>query len=166
MNYIKKTSQLSIILLTFIPFYTQAATQLSADCDPNIRQAVTKDEEFPFKYTNPYSIQDCDLGFDFPGFSFDVTLGGFDFCSIAKGVTSQAREKWNDAVDDVNEWTNNTVEASMQDGVGINGENSTGGFGDSIGNIANGEDGGGASSNYDFDFQLDPETGVPIYQMN
>ena len=103
----KKTK---IIIPTFALFAVsgQANAMLLdevAACQPLVSE-ITKEDPNPFKYENPYSLEGCDLGFDFPGLSFDLNLSGFDFCSIAKNVTSKARDKWNTAVDDVNEWTN------------------------------------------------------------
>lgn len=59
-----------------------------------LRSEITEEEGHPFFYQNPYTVEGCDLGFDFPGFSLDINImAGLDWCSLAKNVTSSAREK-------------------------------------------------------------------------
>lgn len=138
----KKMSFLIAGIISATTFSTQsyAALQDSQSCEV-LREEVTEDEDYGFKYINPYSVEGCDLGFDFPGVSFDITMGGLDFCSMAKSVTSSARENWNEKVDEINEWTNNSVDASVDDGVSLNGEEALEGAGEYV-------DGGGYSSTY------------------
>lgn len=151
-------------LAIFSSISAQAFMAEAAICEP-LRSDITKeeqeDEDSPFFHQNPYSVEGCDLGFDFPGFSFDFNVGlGLDWCSLAKNVTESSREKWNDAVADTNEWTNNIIDANLEDGINVNGENVAGGVGNTDG-FATTAGGGNYSVKYTPTFD---EDGYPIYE--
>jgi hypothetical protein len=127
-----------------------------------LRSEITEEEGHPFFYQNPYTVEGCDLGFDFPGFSLDINImAGLDWCSLAKNVTSSAREKWNDAVDDVEQWTNNTINANLQDGVSVNDDNIVGGVGNQDGFVT-GNPSGGVNYSNTYTPRYD-DRGFPIY---
>lgn len=103
-----KKGLILILASSFISLNAYAA-KVSVNCDDyNLRSSVTEDDN-PYIYKNKYSVDGCDLGFDFPGFSFDVNIGSLDFCSVAKSVTSQAKDSWNQTVNNVNQWTESTT---------------------------------------------------------
>jgi hypothetical protein len=134
--------------LAFLASANAQAFMAEAELCQNLRSEITEeemqDEESPFFYQNPYTVEGCDLGFDFPGFSFDFNVGlGLDWCSLAKSVTSSAREKWNDSVADVEEWTNETVDANLEDGISVNDESIVGGVGDTGEFVTDNPTGGG-----------------------
>lgn len=85
----------------------------------NLRDEV-RPEEDPNKMENKFSVDGCDLGFNFPGFSFDVNVGSFDFCSIAKNVTGKAKDSWNNTVNNIDDWTHNST--TINPNVGENGK--------------------------------------------
>lgn len=140
--------------LAFLASANAQAFMAEAELCQNLRTEITEeemqDEESPFFYQNPYTVEGCDLGFDFPGFSFDFNIGlGLDWCSLAKSVTSSARDKWNDSVEDVEEWTDNTIDANLEDGVSVNDNSIVGGVGDTDGFATdNPSDGGSHSIRY------------------
>lgn len=134
--------------LAFLASANAQAFMAEAEICQNLRTEITEeemqDEESPFFYQNPYTIAGCDLGFDFPGFSFDFNIGlGLDWCSLAKSVTSSSREKWNDSVTDVEEWTDNTIDANLEEGVSVNDNSIVGGAGDTGGFATDNPSGGG-----------------------
>ena len=157
-----------IISTTGLAFLVSANAQAfmaEAEICQNLRTEITEeemqDEESPFFYQNPYTVEGCDLGFDFPGFSIDFNAElGLDWCSLAKDITESSRDKWNDAVADTNEWTKNAIDANLEDGISINGENVVGGVGDTDGFVTT-AGGGNYSAEYTPTFD---EDGYPIYE--
>lgn len=140
--------------LAFLASANAQAFMAEAELCQNLRTEITEeemqDEESPFFHQNPYTVEGCDLGFDFPGASFAVNIGaGLDWCSLAKTVTSKAKDKWNDSVADVEEWTNHTIDANLKDGVDVNDESVIDGVGDNGGFVKDGpSDGGNYSIKY------------------
>jgi hypothetical protein len=153
--------------LAFLASANAQAFMAEAELCQNLRSEITEeemqDEESPFFYQNPYTVEGCDLGFDFPGFSFDFNIGlGLDWCSLAKSVTSSAREKWNDSVADVEEWTIETVDANLEDGISVNDESIVGGVGDTGEFVTDNPTGGG---NYSVRYSTSyDENGYLVYE--
>ena len=112
---------LIIILASGFLSLNAYAAKVSVNCDDyNLRSSVSEDDN-PYIYKNKYSVDGCDLGFDFPGFSFDVNIGDLDFCSVAKSVTSKAKDSWNQTVSGVNQWTESTTTVNPNVSAGANG---------------------------------------------
>lgn len=132
--------------------------------DEEIRKEITieeqEDENSPFFHQNPFSMEGCDLGFDMPGFSFDFDFtGGLDLCSLAKDVTEDARDSWNDTVKDAEEWTKQEVDVDLEDGVTVNGDKISDGVGDN--SWTSSDEGGSYSTGYTPKFD---ENGMPYYE--
>lgn len=125
---------------------TEAPPSIVTKCPTNMRRAVSSDEPFPHKSTNPYSM-DCDLGFNLPGFEVLFGMGNLNFCSIAQTIAGPAAGKWNDAMSDVDKWSNINVNVDPSTGcvTGPNGTqicDSNGGVNGAVNGAANAVDKG------------------------
>lgn len=125
---------------------SEAPPTITTKCPVNMRRSVASDEAFPHKSTNPYSM-DCDLGFNLPGFEILVGMGNLNFCSVAQTIAAPAAGKWNDAMSDVDKWTNIDINADINTGciTGPNGTqicDSNGGVNGAANNAANAVDKG------------------------
>ena len=72
--------------LAFLASANAQAFMAEAELCQNLRTEITEeemqDEESPFFYQNPYTVEGCDLGFDFPGFSFDFNIGSVSYTHL------------------------------------------------------------------------------------
>jgi len=150
----------------------QAPPKITTRCPVDMRRTVTADEAFPHKRENPYSM-DCDLGFNMPGFDFLFGMGDINFCKIAQTIAAPASSKWNDAVSDVDKWSNWDVNLDPSKGciTGPNGiQTCTGGIDDITGGIAdkvedglNGGGGGGGGSSGSVNDNINNATKEPTF---
>ena len=94
---------------------SEQAPKINTKCPTNMRREVSLDEAFPHKRTNPYAM-DCDLGFNLPGFEVLFGMGNINFCSVAQTIAGPAAGKWNEAMSDVDKWSNVNVNVDPNSG--------------------------------------------------